>query len=62
MPKILEKLIKSRLLEFFTKHDILAKNQYGFRKGHSTSHAITHINEKLIENLEKKVCMCSIVH
>ena len=49
--QIFEKLIKSQMVNFLTKHNILFKNQYGFRKGHSTSHAITHINEKLIENL-----------
>ena len=53
-------MIKRRLLDFFTKHDILTKNQYGFRKGHSTSHAITHINEKLIENLEKRY-VCAVL-
>ena len=58
--QILEKLIKSRLVDFLTQHDILMKNQYGFRKGHSTSHAITHINEKLIENLEKKY-VCAVL-
>ena len=58
--QILEKIIKSHLLEFLTKHDIFMKNQYGFRKGHSTSHAISHINEKLIENLEKKY-VCAVL-
>ena len=42
------------------ENDILNKNQYGFRKGHSTSHAITHLNEKLIENLEKKY-VCAVL-
>ena len=49
-----EKLIHKRLIDFFVKNYILTKNQYGFRKGHSTSHCISHLNEKLIENLEKK--------
>ena len=52
--QIFEKLIQDHLTEFFTKNNILTKNQYGFRKGHSTSHGITHLNEKVIEALEKK--------
>ena len=38
-------------ISFFTQF------QFGFRKGHSTSHGIAHLNEKIIENLQKKrVC------
>ena len=60
--QIFEKLIQDHLTEFFTKNNILTKNQYGFRKGHSTSHGITHLNEKVIEAFEKKACLCSPVH
>ena len=52
--QIFEKLIQDHLTDFFTKNNILTKHQYGFRKGHSTSHGITHLNEKVIEALEKK--------
>ena len=50
--KIFEKIIYARLYGFFTSKGILNKNQFGFRKGHSTSHALNysiyHI-EKAIE-------------
>ena len=61
--QVFEKLLHGRLTSFLTENDILNKNQYGFRKGHSTSHAITHLNEKLIENLEKSmfVLSCSLI-
>ena len=49
--KIFEKVIYERLCSFLTSHNIINPNQFGFRKGHSTSHAlnysINHIQEKL---------------
>ena len=55
--KIFEKIIHEQLNDFLQKHNILEKCQFGFRKGHSTSHGITCLHETLIENLEKeKVC------
>ena len=54
---IFEKLIHERLSEFVKKHDILINSQYGFRKGHSTSHGITHLHENIIKSIEKqKIC------
>ena len=58
--QIFEKLIQCHLTDFFTKNNVLTKNQYGFRKGHSTSHGITHLNEKVIESLEKKY-ICAVL-
>ena len=37
--KIIEKVIYSRLYQYFVTRDILSNNQFGFRKGHSTGHA-----------------------
>ena len=55
--KIFEKLLHKRMVAFINKHNILSNNQYGFRKGHSTSHAVTHLSESVIKHLEKKkVC------
>ena len=50
--KILEKLIFSRLYSFFTSKGIIHENQFGFRKGHSTSHALNYSVEH-IESLIK---------
>ena len=38
--KIFEKLIYSRLTTFFDNQGIINTNQYGFRKNHSTTHAL----------------------
>ena len=38
--KIFEKLIYSRLHDFLEKNNILYKKQFGFRRNHSTTHAL----------------------
>ena len=38
--KIFEKLIYSRLITFFDNQGVINTNQYGFRKNHSTTHAL----------------------
>ena len=51
--KVFEKLIHNQLVTFFEKHNVLSNQQFGFRKKHSTSHAVSFLNEKLIQNFEK---------
>ena len=43
LSKVLEKLIKSRLLKFLTKHKILYDLQYGFREKHSVFHVLLDV-------------------
>ena len=40
--KIFEKVMFARLHSFVTSQNLLYENQYGFRKYHSTSHAINY--------------------
>ena len=51
--KIFEKIIYERLYSFLISQQIITQNQFGFRKNHSTSHAlnfsINHIQEILRE-------------
>ena len=55
--KIFEKLIHKRMMTFTNDNQLLTNCQFGFRKGHSTSHGITHVNEQVTRHLErKKVC------
>ena len=51
--KILEKLIYQRLYSFLISKGVINENQFGFRKGHSTSHALNYSVEH-IESLTKK--------
>ena len=53
--KIFEKIMYSRLYSFFTAKNTLNENQFGFRKQHSTSHALNysvHHIEKCLKNRE----------
>ena len=49
--KIFEKIIYSRLYSFFTSQGLLYDKQFGFRKNHSTNHAlnfsVSHIKSEL---------------
>ena len=49
---IFEKVIYERLYSFFISQQLMIPDQFGFRKGHSTSHAlnfsINHIQEALL--------------
>ena len=38
--KVFEKVVYHELYSYFLQHNLLCKNQYGFRKQHSTEHAI----------------------
>ena len=50
--KILEKLMYKRIIKFLDKHNILNEHQYGFRKKHSTNHAILELVTKITNAIE----------
>ena len=52
--KILEKLIYNRLYRFLADNNIIYDNQYGFRKGHSTSHALNYSVSYIENQLKNK--------
>ena len=52
--KIFEKIIYSRLYSFLSSQGILCENQFGFRRGHSTSHALNYSVHHIKESLKKK--------
>ena len=58
--KIFEKLLAKRIYSFLEKNHILYEFQYGFRKGHSTSHALTEIADKIKLAIEDKELICGI--
>ena len=49
--KILEKVVYNHLIEFITKNKVLNKHQFGFRKQHSTNHAVISLAGKHSSNL-----------
>ena len=52
--KILEKLVNNRLTDFLEKQKILFPNQYGFRKNHDTSLAVTELTEHIAAGLDDR--------
>ena len=52
--KILEKVIYSRLYCFLSTMNVLYEKQFGFRKLHSTCHAINYSVNKILSEVEKK--------
>ena len=58
--KIMEKLMHNRLYEFLESHDILYKNQFGFRKKNSTIYALLEITEKIKESIDNGNYGCGI--
>ena len=58
--KIFEKLIHKRLYSFLQKMNILDKNQYGFRKKHSTAYAIYDLIENKLKNLDDDLITCAL--
>ena len=52
--KFLERIVYNRLLDFLNKYDILSRNQYGFRKKHSTAHALIQLYDKILSALDDK--------
>ena len=52
--KLFEKIIYSRLYSFLSSQDIITDNQYGFRKSHSTSHALNYSISYIQQQLKNK--------
>ena len=52
--KLLERLIYNRLFEYLNAHNIISKQQYGFRKAHSTEMALLHTIDTITTELDKK--------
>jgi hypothetical protein len=52
--KVFEKLIHCRLTSFLDKYKLISNNQFGFRKGHSSVHALMNVMELIYQNYFKK--------
>ena len=58
--KLIEKLVKKRLLSFLSKNNVLTDFQFGYRSNHSTTHAILNISDNILSNFDKKIHTVSI--
>ena len=50
--KILEKLMYKRIIKLLDKHNTLNEHQYGFRKKHSTTHAMLELVTKITNAID----------
>ena len=51
--KVFEKILYNRLYSFFTSKNVIHSKQFGFRKNHSTGHAINYSINKIINELQE---------
>ena len=58
--KIFEKLIYNRINDYLEKYHVISDKQFGFKQNSSTSHAISNIYKKLIQNSDKGMYTCCI--
>ena len=58
--KILEKIVYKRLYSFFSRFNLFSNSQFGFRKGHSTSHANCLLIDRVTAAFEKKLTTLGI--
>ena len=58
--KIIEKLMHERLYNFLTKHNCIYKLQFGFRKKHSTNHALMKLTENIRHALDNGNYSCGV--
>ena len=52
--KIFEKIIYNRMYSFLTSEGMMYKKHFGFRKHHSTAHAINYSINQIINELQQK--------
>ena len=50
--KIFEKVIYKRIINFCISKKVISEKQFGFRKKHSTQHALIHLTDFLLEKLD----------
>ena len=58
--KVFEKVMYNRIWNFLNESDILFEKQFGFRKNHSTNHALLSIVEEIRKNLDNKLYTCGV--
>ena len=58
--KIFEKVLKTKIMGFIDKYNVLPPEQFGFTTNSSTELAITTIYDKFLDNLDKNQYTCAI--
>ena len=53
LAKILEKILRERVMNYLKQINVLNKSQFGFRNKHSTNHAILNLLETTLEAMDQ---------
>ena len=53
--QLMSKSVASMVLDFCETNNLIDDNQYGFRKSHSTTHAIANTYEYIINNIDSLI-------
>ena len=59
LSKIFEKIMYKRLEQYLESNNLICNHQFGFRKNHSTEHALMSISEQIKENFQKN-CLLAV--
>ena len=54
MSKVMEKLVSKKMWKHLDQHHLISPRQFGFRAGHSTSGALTHVSQWLCQLTQKQ--------
>ena len=60
LSQVLERVLKSRLVQFLGDHKVIIPGQYGFRSGHSTAMAVLDMVEKVRKAWTEKNCALGV--
>ena len=52
--------IFEKIPDYLDKYKLPNQNQLGFRKHHSTTHAVSYIHEKFLQNVDKNYYSCCV--
>ena len=52
--KLIEEVMLNRLLKFLNKNNILYKYQFGLRKNHATTHALTEVTDNIYKSPDER--------
>ena len=51
--KIFERVVYKQLYQYFDSNNYFYSSQYGFRKGHSTEHAVLEVTDKIMAEIDR---------
>ena len=51
--KVIEKIAYEQITDYLEENELLCPQQFGFRRGKCTQHAITYLNEHIRQNMDK---------